>query len=194
MGIYYLGTFDINSSKIRVTDPSYTSLEEQSLVAGTINNVKNGKWQTFAHIINRGGNIKVKALSIYHNDYVEIQPTKRTTFDVISDSGQVGFFDFDYFKNSINNNFNNWYEKISLVPSKANEFTPIYDICTTIGDLQSVLSLSNEDISYPVFVGKIDKEVVSSAIIFDLSEDDEYSEYDDDEFNDDYIEEQYNFL
>lgn len=166
MGLYYLETFNINSSTIQVTDPVYTSLENKGYSC-TIDNVKNGRWQIFAYVVNRNGAIKVKALSIYHNDYAWLQPDEKLPNSVKSFSGQIGFFDFEYFKNLVEKNYDSWYKENSLIPIQY-EDDQIFNIKYKNLDSKSILTLAEEEEEYPVFIGKNNDEIVSISVIFEL--------------------------
>lgn len=100
-----IGTFEIKSGKVVVTDPCYEINEKSTL--NKIINVKNGTWNAY---ICEGHSTKVCALLICHKDSNQIKQiegldaytllgyTNHIT-KIGVDSGQAGFFDINHFKN-----------------------------------------------------------------------------------------------
>ncbi len=90
-----VGTFEVESGEVRVSDPCY---EIDTWCAGTLENVKKGTW--IAKVIHSGGRCAI--LVAHHKD----NPIKYDSdkfiaegFEVGVDSGQAGIFDQEYFKN-----------------------------------------------------------------------------------------------
>lgn len=92
---YSIGTFEVTSGKLLVTDPCYN---RGTWCSGMLENVKNGKWYANVNRGTRGnwGN-RNAALFICHESFKMIQHydfyfDKLEKIDVGVDSGQAGFF------------------------------------------------------------------------------------------------------
>lgn len=91
-----MANFQINSDKIRVTDPCYT---KDTWCAGVLENCVSGEWFAERIISNEGswGN-RVAEICIWNKDYIgEVDANELTDIDVGVDSGQAGFFDEDQY-------------------------------------------------------------------------------------------------
>jgi hypothetical protein len=166
-----LGTFEIKSGSVYVTDPCY---EIDTWCQGKVDDVLNGTWVSEADISNAAGwGNRVHILRVYHkehgDDYSNLQEEK---FEVGVDSGQAGFFDAD------------------LYPGKDDDF---YDeVCNlTLSDKQggcisfgTASSSGFGDGGYSCYTGKNkDGKVVYMEIVFigDDDVEDESEEEDNDE-------------
>lgn len=87
-----LGTFNVNSGRLRVTDPCYT---REVWGAGILENVANGTWQATVTWVDDMG-FRVSRLRIELVDRKTPKLNEHTAlFNVGVDSGQAGFFDED---------------------------------------------------------------------------------------------------
>jgi len=86
-----LGSFEVTSGKVVVTDPCY---ERGTWCAGVLDGVRNGRWLGYAFIAPSDFGICVHELTIHHADLgdeeVELQ---LADFEVGVDSGKAGIFD-----------------------------------------------------------------------------------------------------
>lgn len=97
-GWNHLGTFQVTSGRLRVTDPCY---ERDTWCAGVIDNVVRGEWgaTVFLKDTSGGWGVRVWVLEVQALGATRILlPWERTEFEVGVDSGQAGFFDDVMFK------------------------------------------------------------------------------------------------
>lgn len=88
-----VGTFEVKSGKLVVTDPCY---DRGTWCMGTLENVKNGVWHAYTEHVDEGPwGKRVSKLVICHVDHPSDlgQRMERANFEVGVDSGQAGFFD-----------------------------------------------------------------------------------------------------
>lgn len=110
-----LGSFEIESGKVRISDPCY---DKDTWCAGTIDNVKKGSWCSEIEKMDD----RVSKLFAYHNDNrVEFKGNnwRPELFEVGVDSGQAGIYDEKYFLDS--NVFSKMTDKDRKYGTKINE-------------------------------------------------------------------------
>lgn len=93
-----LGTFEVTSDKLVVSDPCY---KLGTWCMGTVPNVKPGLWTASIGVVDTGEFGKRNAfLSAFHQDSPALQKLKACSapFDVGVDSGQAGIFDLNHFQ------------------------------------------------------------------------------------------------
>jgi len=112
-----IGEFEIKSGNVIVSDPCY---ERGSRCAGTLSNVKKGKW--CAKVLRTeevfGGN-RVAALVVHHSSLTDLSSRsyewewERCKTEIGVDSGQAGIFDEPEFHSEDGDyyNPNSWYRK-----------------------------------------------------------------------------------
>lgn len=100
-----IGTFQVESGKLAVTDPCYDREVwtrfpgERAFLGGVIDKVKNGEWEAFITMEKAGmwgdrvSNLVIIHESVDHMDYDEQDIYEIADFEVGVDSGQAGFFD-----------------------------------------------------------------------------------------------------
>lgn len=89
-----LGTFEVKSGKIHISDPCYEYDENDKNCVMTLKDVLNGRY--FAKISIEGKYNDVESLTIHHEKYPEFEPNfLMGTIGV--DSGQAGIFDLKYY-------------------------------------------------------------------------------------------------
>ena len=88
-----LGTFEITSGKMVVSDPCY---KRGTWCAGILDHVKNGVWNAVVSYTYEGD---VRSLRVQHKNVHKIRGLRKhhVPFDVGVDSGQAGFFDDSHF-------------------------------------------------------------------------------------------------
>lgn len=106
-----LGTIRYGT-RVRVSDPCY---KMDTWCAGTLDNVLPGTYlctAEIAHTGKRGG--FVSSLLVRHANYPEASPNEPVTgFEVGVDSGQLGFFDEEYFvENTGREDWETWYHEV----------------------------------------------------------------------------------
>lgn len=98
MSQHNLGTFEVSSSKLKVSDPCYDNTPGHG---GDIQNVRNGKWKA---VILKGDThatrTRVAELIVFHDSISmpsdsDFEPYKNDEIEVGVDSGQAGFYDYD---------------------------------------------------------------------------------------------------
>lgn len=100
-----LGTFEVNSKKLRITDPCYS---KDTWCAGTLDNPMPGKWHAFIQYRNEGTwGVRNSTLFAVHESYAEMHKlvlrgylyqnhlANLSKINVGVDSGQAGIFDED---------------------------------------------------------------------------------------------------
>ena len=99
-----IGRFEIETNKIRVSDPCY---EKECKYNGVIENVKDGTWKAKIVVFDEGDDWghRIGYLVCSHEDYiVDVQDSRggwiREGFEVGVDSGQVAIVDDKYFKDN----------------------------------------------------------------------------------------------
>jgi hypothetical protein len=83
----YAGEFEITSGSAMVSDPCY----DETWCQGIINNVKNGTWKAYLHIIDK----RVGYILCHHISHICLLDNswKKEKFEVGVDSGQAGVYD-----------------------------------------------------------------------------------------------------
>ena len=162
-----LGTFEVKSGKLHISDPCYEYDENDKICVLTLKDVLNGKYIAKISIESKYND--VESLTIYHEKYSEVEPNfLMGTIGV--DSGQAGIFDLKYYEKNQGGEFgdlNSFYGlACSLTLSKEQG---------GIMNYAGVVSSSGcGDGEYEVYVGANDiGEIVSVKIIF-IEHDEEY--------------------
>lgn len=181
-----LGDFQVESGKVRVSDPCY---QPDTWCAKTLENVKRGKWFAEADIGGLSGwGQRVFALRCYHESVSRPHLMEREveSNDIGVDSGQAGVFDHSHFKEDLDAvEFKRQYKE-AICPEE-----PWYSMCCDItlskmaGTIPfGVVSSSGVgDGSYVCEVARKDGEICLIEVDFGLKEkeDDEDDEEDDEE-------------
>ena len=150
----FIGTINLGE-EIYVSDPGY---DVGIWCQAKLNNILPGQYNCYINIWSneetKGWGQRVSALFILHKDY-QINPEEKTYFDIGVDSGQAGFYDYQYFENTRNDDA--WY----------------YNICNSsrygvIKNNKCVVSSSGYgDGGYRLYVGRNkDGKIVSAKIDF----------------------------
>lgn len=169
----HLGSFEITSGKVHVSDPCYTDLGSGKTVK-----VKNGKYDCYVEYSNdyfdweRVRSIEISLES--GNDYIYIN-------ELTVDSGQMGIFEA---KSYLNDSIGEVTDEMEIGD------TPFYKICchTTLSEQQCgivknglVSSSGYGDGSYPVYAKyNKDNEIVGIKVEF-IEDEFDYDEYDDED-------------
>ena len=155
-----LGSFEVESSKIYISDPCYEYDENDNSCVLTLKNAVNGKYiaTTKVTIIYHD----IESLTIKHEDYLHSEPSIFAG-KVGVDSGQAGIFDNQYYKENQGGDFddlNSFYGlACSLILSGKRG--------GIVHNRGVVSSSGSGDGEYEVFVGINDiGEIVSAMIIF----------------------------
>lgn len=175
---------DFSSGKIIVTDPCY-SLD---VTCTKVLNVKKGEWMFDAYNENMGDwGCRNKNLVIKHFDCPYIACEELVGLIGV-DSGQAGFFDYEYYKKYHKNFYvdedeedNNWYERVCEITLN----DPNYGMIDNMG---CVSESGYGDGMYEVYAGRDENgEIVEVMIVF-ISEEEEYEDednYEDEEYIED---------
>lgn len=94
-----MNSFEITSGKIVASDPCY---EIPTWCQGVIENVKNGTWVAEVEMTDGsdGWGVRVASLTISNKNYGHVGGfMELMNFEGGVDSGQFGFFDFDFYRN-----------------------------------------------------------------------------------------------
>lgn len=170
----YLGLIKLGKLA-RVSDPCYDDIDDM-MVATTVP-TKAGEYSCYAYTTDCGDwGVRVSSLKIVHTDLGVVDCDEPLTLCAV-DSGQLGIFDYDYFRqNCRDNDYDNkrsWYRRIcDLTEGEGG----------TIDDMGVATPSGYGDGMYDVYVHYVNDEsedVDAIEIIF--IED----EYDEDEYDDD---------
>lgn len=191
-----IGKFQVESGKLRVSDPCY---DKDTWCAGEIKNVKNGEWQACVSYSDEGNwGIRVATLICVHKDHklgtwdkhpLDDNTWKKQSFEVGVDSGQAGIFDDKYFKDdSVVANLtgkDRLYKNEILCPKE-----PWYSWCcdrTLAEDSAGVIpfgavsSSGYGDGCYECYIKEINGEVIGVAVDFGLLNDEEEEVFEEEE-------------
>jgi hypothetical protein len=172
----HIGTFELKSTKLRVTDPCY---DKDTWCSGVLENALPGIWKAFITTEPdswSGGKWDiVSELTVIHSEFIHnprLSSWKLTNIDVGVDSGQAGFFDDEFYPKKENNgeygNLNTFYGKVCNLTCGTEE--------SNGGTLEfgAVSSSGCGDGSYQCFIIE-DKNnnVVAAKIVFISDEDEE---------------------
>jgi hypothetical protein len=94
-----MNLFEITSGKIVASDPCYII---PTWCQGVIEKVRNGTWvaEVKKSDGSNGWGVRVASLTVYNKNYGSIgNHLEEMNFDAGVDSGQFGFFDFDFYRN-----------------------------------------------------------------------------------------------
>ena len=151
-----LGDFNISSNKIQICDPSYKLGDSGTL---TINNALNGKYFASFEVEDNF----IANLHICHQKYSNSILEFEKFGDIYFDSGQAGFFDFNFFVKNQGGTFDDvssFYGTscaITLSPKQAG----------IINNFGVISSSGFGDGRYDVFVAKnINEKIVAAFISF----------------------------
>lgn len=169
---------NFTNGKVRVTDPCY----DLNVWCATTLDMLKGKYVMNTEVRDEGDwGKRIGYIKINHIDYKDIEPSCfECTVGV--DSGQCGFFDYDYYAKYHKSHFvddneedNDWYKRVCKITLDE----PNYGIIDNMG---CVSESGFGDGMYEVYVGYNDKdEIVSAMIVFiydENEEDDEWEEMD----------------
>lgn len=95
-----LGTFEIVSGEMYVTDPLF---ELDTECVSALKNVRSGRWNAAVYMVKTGGNgERVSRLAVWHEDAPEPDQLRKAEadFEVPVDAGQAGFFDTAHYRDS----------------------------------------------------------------------------------------------
>lgn len=153
-------TFNVVSNKLRVTDPCY---DMEIWCAHTLENVRNGKYTAIATRGNQGSwGDRISELTIKHESVLNKKRLRFRRLDVNIgvDSGQAGFFDYDYYNNVKLNE--------QLDASFYNEMCEFTLSADQVGSNQNgvVSSSGFGDGVYSLQVAEENGEVVAARLIF----------------------------
>lgn len=160
-----MNSFEITSGAIFASDPCYDS---KTNCAAKIDNVKNGSWNYEINVDNN----RISELTIWHKNSKDLH-WKPFKSDFGVDSGQFGFFDYQYFLNHEN-------EREYGIPGFYNdccEATLNDPYVNTIANAGVVSSSGYGDGSYPVYVAHNNEGQVVALRVFYIEEDDDEEEY-----------------
>ena len=155
-----LGSFEVVSNKIYISDPCYEDDEGENSCTLTLLDVINGKYVATTKVDRIYYDIE--SLTINHEDYLYIEPSIFAG-KIGVDSGQVGFFDKEYYVENQGGDFD--------------DLTTLYGLaCSLVLSKQEggivhnkgvVSSSGFGDGEYEVFVGINDMgKIVSASIVF----------------------------
>jgi hypothetical protein len=167
-----LGTFEVKSGRLLVTDPCY---KIGTWCQGTLESVRNGTWHACVERQNLNDwGIRNWKIRITHSDFLNKKPDVATDIDVGVDSGQAGFFDrAEYPKGNPDTNplFQAFYDKICKITW--GDFDQSDDDFPNAGILPfGVVSSSGVgDGGYKCYTSRVNNEIVAAEIRF-LGEDD----------------------
>ena len=165
-----IGSFRVESGKLRVTDPCYS---KDTWCSGVLKNVMNGDW--FATIVKKDEDtwgIRVAELHVYHADHIQDMNysvpkiEERTDIHVGVDSGQAGFFDEDKYPEHVTVEHDTFYNVACSLTLSENQAGILYN---------GVVSSSGfGDGGYECFVSRLgDGKIIAAKIVFIGEEDDE---------------------
>lgn len=176
-------TFKVTSGSLFASDPCY---ETDTWCAGKLENVKNGEWQF--EVVEKEG--RIAELWVFTESSATGWEPVDKSFGV--DSGQFGFFDYDYFKEheterdyggpgfyteACNQTYN----------EKASYNNPDWVNAGIVGEHGAVSSSGWGDGSYDVYVQKnAYGEIVAAKAVF-MTDEEEEEEYDE-EYDEEYYE------
>lgn len=153
-----LGTIRFGT-RVRVSDPCYNM---DTWCAGTLDNVLPGKYLCAVEIARtgkRGG--FVSSLQVRHANHPEASPDEPVTgFEAGVDSGQLGFFDEEYFaENTGQKDWKNWYGEVYKITS--------HNMAGTLAGCSCVSLTGHGDGCYPVYVARNGNgEIVAIKAVF----------------------------
>lgn len=185
------------NSKVIITDPCYGLKDYPNPSANIVlDNVKAGIYKTNTHHSDEDmWGTRVAALEIIHEDYNPLKESiEVVNLDLVEcigsvcvDSGQMGIYDYDYYKSVSNDDGvdDNWYDEIC-------KLTLSQEMSGTKDDLCVVSSTGYGDGDYNVYIGTVNNEVVYIGIIFIGDDFDEFLE-DEEEYFDDEEDEEFDF-
>jgi hypothetical protein len=103
-----VGTFEIKSGKVIVSDPCY---DRETWCQGKLDNVLNGTWKAILYIYDEGEwGKRVGHILVHHVDHpisLDHDEWEQQDFDVGVDSGQAGIYDDADFRGC---NVDEWYD------------------------------------------------------------------------------------
>lgn len=168
-----VGTIDVESGAVRVSDPCY---DLDIWCAGKVEDVLNGTYNCFVTIADTGSwGKRVAAIEIRHKDYPNVYPGEHLSIDVGVDSGQAGIYDAKYYEDLWEDTSvqDKWYDRVcastgeyypnpDLVPFEKSsfwkeEFKTIHFLKENIPDIEEIISFndSNLDIIKRLMNGKM---------------------------------------
>jgi hypothetical protein len=175
-----MNSFEVTSGALMASDPCYTS---DVWCAGKIDNVKNGKWLSHVEISDekiwgkRVASLQAWLFNSSPSNWTRVGGPNSGGPNFGVDSGQFGFFDYNYF---INHESEREYDSPGFYKDCC-DLTLSTDQFGAID--QGVVSSSGfGDGSYPVYIAKnANGEVIGVKVVFISDEEDEEDYYGEDE-------------
>ena len=154
-----LGTIRFGS-EVQVTDPCYTPVEWCSHL---IKNALPGVWVCRARIKDCGGwGERVAALEVRHEDYKKVAINEYESGTLCVDSGQLGFFDADYYENHYQDanwdDMTSWYRRVC-------DLTCSDEQCGVVDNLGVVASSGYGDGCYDCLVAHNAEDAVLAVVL-----------------------------
>ena len=180
-----IGTFEVESGAIHVSDPCYDLF---AWCSGTLKNVQNGTWE--ASIVRKsvdGWGIRNCELIAHPEGIVPGTEWEETIIDGGVDSGQLGFYDLNHYKkhediksepeHNYGDNGEWWYG--------ANCDVTLEGIGAGVIPFGCVSSSGYGDGSYPIFIQKdTDGKIIAIKAVFIGDKEEECEDYDDEDYCD----------
>lgn len=119
----YVGSIQL-SDKVIVSDPCY---DYSTWCQSILDNVLAGNYKCFVKSVETEWDDRIGELIIYHENYSDY-PKELISCDISVDSGQAGFFDYEYFKSIKDQNEEKkekWYQAICELTTQI-ELNPEY--------------------------------------------------------------------
>lgn len=167
-GTKELGTFEVSSGELRVTDPCY---DPGTWCAGTIR-AKDGTWTAELRHSDEGSwGKRVAELVVRHEDHAGAEPNRLTGIDAGVDSGQCGFFDAAKYLQHQGGE----YGDLSTFYGQACAATATEGGGIVMG-FGAVSSSGYGDGSYEVYVHEVDGLAVAARVVFISDDEDDLGE------------------
>lgn len=168
-----LGTFEVSSGGLRVTDPCY---DVQTWCAGTLR-AKDGTWSAELRHSDEGDwGKRVAELVVRHADHPRAEPTRPAGIDAGVDSGQCGFFDEAKYASNQGGEYGDlstFYGQACRATSTASGDCSGGGIVMGFG---AVSSSGYGDGSYEVYVHEVDGQAVAARLVFIPEDEDDLGE------------------
>lgn len=159
LNMSYLGSIEIGN-KCMVSDPCY---DENTWCQYVLDNMKSGQYNCFMqYSSNEEFGKRVRRVYIYHHEYISTPNRLVHNASIGVDSGQAGFYDYEYFLQTREKGNEDWiwYENICDLTYKDDEFTG------GVKDNKCCVSSSGYgDGCYSLFIHTNSKDEIVSACI-----------------------------
>lgn len=186
----FIGTFQLTSGEVMVSDPCY---KRDTWCQTKLAHVKTGEWN--AYVREESGDGRIAELIACHSAedlFCMENKWEKQPFVIGVDSGQAGFFDERNYRNDATSL--DMHDYFGHEEGDRREGDRWYGVCCNLtlsrlgaGVLEGgvVSSTGYGDGGYALYTVEEDGEVVAMKIVFIEDVDDEYDEYDEDEWEDD---------